>query len=95
MEGTVYHGPRQRKWETRVHLLHHGLWHLRFLPAGHAVWRHLMISSVGDREGMARTGRDPSELYADLTRELGAPIYERIGAPATSDEKDVLLKLSA
>ena len=37
---------------------------------------------------MARTGRDPSALYADLTRELGAPIDERIDAPATTDEKD-------
>ena len=46
-------------------------------------------------ELMARTGRDPSELYADLTSELGAPIYERIDAPATSDEKDLLLGLSA
>ena len=46
-------------------------------------------------ELMARTGRDPSELYADLTRELGAPTYERIDAPATPHEKEVLLKLSA
>ena len=46
-------------------------------------------------ELMARTGRDPSELYADLTRELGAPIYERIDAPATLDEKEMLLNLSA
>ena len=46
-------------------------------------------------ELMARSGHDPSELYADLTRELGAPIYERIDAPATSDEKEMLLNLSA
>jgi phosphoglucomutase len=46
-------------------------------------------------ELMARTGRNPSELYADLTRELGAPIYERIDAPATPDEKEMLLNLSA
>ena len=26
---------------------------------------------------MARTGRDPAELYGDLTGELGAPVYER------------------
>jgi phosphoglucomutase len=45
-------------------------------------------------ELMARTGRDPSELYAELTRELGAPVYERIDAPATSEEKAVLLDLS-
>jgi len=45
-------------------------------------------------ELMARTGRDPSELYKDLTRELGAPVYERIDAPATAEQKAVLLKLS-
>ncbi len=46
-------------------------------------------------EIMARTGRDPSELYDDLTREFGAPSYERIDAPATAAQKAVLLKLSA
>jgi phosphoglucomutase len=45
-------------------------------------------------ELMARTGRDPSELYAELTGELGAPLYERIDAPATAEEKAVLLELS-
>ena len=45
-------------------------------------------------EMLARTGRDPSELYAELTRELGAPVYERIDAPATAQEKAVLLDLS-
>jgi phosphoglucomutase len=42
----------------------------------------------------ARTGRDPSQLYDDLTRELGAPAYERIDAPATRDQKAALLELS-
>src|SRR4029077_15212571 len=46
-------------------------------------------------ELMARTGRDPSEVYNDLTREFGAPVYERIDAPATAEQKAVLLKLSA
>jgi phosphoglucomutase len=45
-------------------------------------------------ELMVRTGRDPSELYNDLTRELGTPVYARIDAPATASEKAVLLKLS-
>jgi len=45
-------------------------------------------------EIMASTGRDPSEIYDDLTRELGAPIYERIDAPATAEQKAILLKLS-
>jgi phosphoglucomutase len=45
-------------------------------------------------ELMARTGRDPSELYGELTADLGAPVYERIDAPATPQEKAVLLTLS-
>jgi len=45
-------------------------------------------------EMMARTGRDPAELYADLTQELGAPVYARIDAPATAAQKAVLQKLS-
>ena len=43
----------------------------------------------------ARTGRDPAELYGDLTRELGTPAYERIDAPATPEEKVALLTLGA
>jgi phosphoglucomutase len=43
----------------------------------------------------ARTGRDPGERYAELTREFGAPAYERIDAPATREQKEVLKKLSA
>jgi phosphoglucomutase len=46
-------------------------------------------------ELMARTGRDPAELYRELTDELGAPVYERIDAPATAQQKAVLLNLSA
>jgi phosphoglucomutase len=45
-------------------------------------------------ELMARAGRDPAELYADLARELGAPVYERIDAPATAKQKAVLENLS-
>jgi phosphoglucomutase len=45
-------------------------------------------------EMMAVTGRDPSELYADLTAELGAPVYERVDAPAAPREKAILLGLS-
>ncbi len=45
-------------------------------------------------EMMATTGRDPGEQYADLTREFGAPVYERIDAPATKEQKAALSKLS-
>jgi phosphoglucomutase len=45
-------------------------------------------------EIMATTGRDPGEHYADLTREFGAPVYQRIDAPATKEQKAALSKLS-
>jgi phosphoglucomutase len=45
-------------------------------------------------EMMATSGRDPGEHYTDLTREFGAPVYERIDAPATKEQKAALSKLS-
>jgi phosphoglucomutase len=45
-------------------------------------------------EILATTGHDPGELYAQLTREFGDPVYERIDAPATPEQKAVLQKLS-
>ena len=42
----------------------------------------------------ARTGKDPSQLYADITRTLGDPAYERIDAPADSAQRKALSKLS-
>jgi phosphoglucomutase len=45
-------------------------------------------------ELLACTGRDPSELYAQLTGELGDPVYERIDTPATPQQKAALLNLS-
>jgi phosphoglucomutase len=46
-------------------------------------------------EMTAKTGRDPGELYRDLTRELGDPVYERIDAAATPEEKAALARLTA
>ena len=68
-----------------------------FLRRNGKVWttdKDGIIMGLVAGELMARTGRDPSELYAELTGELGAPVYERIDAPATAEEKAVLLKLS-
>ena len=42
----------------------------------------------------ARMGRDPGDLYRDLTREFGEPAYDRVEAPATPDQKALLAKLS-
>ncbi|HEY4367674.1 MAG TPA: phosphoglucomutase (alpha-D-glucose-1,6-bisphosphate-dependent) [Steroidobacteraceae bacterium] len=43
----------------------------------------------------ARKGRDPGEIYRELTRELGEPAFERIDAPATPEQKGRLQNLSA
>jgi len=43
----------------------------------------------------ARQGRDPGEIYRALTQELGDPVYERIEAPATREQKAALEKLSS
>ena len=45
-------------------------------------------------EMLAITGRDPGALYQDLTREFGDPVYERLDAPATPEQKAVLQQLS-
>jgi phosphoglucomutase len=45
-------------------------------------------------ELIARTGRSPSELYKELTQQVGAPVYERIDTPVTEEQKTRLLKLS-
>jgi len=42
----------------------------------------------------ARTGKDPSEHYRELTREFGTPHYTRIDAAATPEQKAKLGKLS-
>ncbi|MEO8624902.1 MAG: phosphoglucomutase (alpha-D-glucose-1,6-bisphosphate-dependent) [bacterium] len=45
-------------------------------------------------EMTAVTGRDPGDQYTDLTKTLGAPVYERIDAPATPEQKAKLSKLA-
>jgi phosphoglucomutase len=45
-------------------------------------------------EIMAQTGRDPSEVYRDLTRELGDPAYARLDVPATPEQKAIIQQLS-
>jgi phosphoglucomutase len=42
----------------------------------------------------ATLGLDPGARYVELTREFGAPVYERIDAPATHEQKRLLAQLS-
>jgi len=45
-------------------------------------------------EMTARTGKDPAELYEDLTGIFGHPVYERIDEPATVEQKALLKDLT-
>jgi len=45
-------------------------------------------------EMTAKTGRDPAEEYEKLKEMFGSPVYERIDAPATPKQKEVLKGLS-
>jgi len=45
-------------------------------------------------EMTARTGKDPGERYQALTAKYGDPVYQRIDAAATKEEKAKLAKLS-
>ncbi len=68
-----------------------------FLRRDGTVWstdKDGIIMDLLAAEMMAKTGRDPSELYRDLTKELGEPVYERIDAQATPEQKVILSKLS-
>jgi phosphoglucomutase len=42
----------------------------------------------------ARTGRDPGEVYRELSRDLGELATDRVEAPATPEQKQKLAKLS-
>ena len=53
-----------------------------------------IIAALLSAEITARAGRDPGEIYGALTREMGEPIYERIDASATPEQKTILEKLS-
>jgi phosphoglucomutase len=53
-----------------------------------------IVPALLSAEMTARMGRDPGEIYHDLTREFGAPAYDRVEAPATPDQKALLAKLS-
>ena len=68
-----------------------------FLRRDGTVWssdKDGIIMDLLAAELMARTNRDPSELFADLTSEIGASWYARIDAPATAEEKAMLLSLA-
>ena len=53
-----------------------------------------LIMDLLAAEITAVTGKDPGEHYAGLAAQFGNPVYERIDAPATRAQRDVLQSLS-
>jgi phosphoglucomutase len=68
-----------------------------FLRRDGSVWttdKDGPVMSLLAAEITARTDKDPAQHYDELTRELGAPVYTRIDAPATLEQKAKLARLS-
>jgi phosphoglucomutase len=62
-----------------------------------AVWttdKDGIVPALLAAEITARMGRDPGEIYAELTHEFGEPAYDRVDAPASPEQKELLAKLS-
>jgi phosphoglucomutase len=68
-----------------------------FLRRDGTVWttdKDGLVPNLLAAEITARTGKDPGEHYRALTAEFGDPVYERIDAPATLEQKTKLANLS-
>jgi phosphoglucomutase len=69
-----------------------------FLRRDGSVWTTDKDGPIMDllaAEITARTGKDPGEHYRQLMAEFGEPLYTRIDAPASPEQKAALAKLSA
>ena len=69
-----------------------------FLRRDGSVWttdKDGLIMGLLAAEMTAVTGKDPGLLYIELTAKYGSPIYQRIDAEATPEQKAKLEKLSA
>ena len=72
--------------------------------AGASFLRHDRTAWTTDKDGLtmgllaaeitARTGKDPGEHYSELTAKFGDPLYARIDAPCTPEQKARLRELS-
>ncbi|BBZ74784.1 phosphoglucomutase, alpha-D-glucose phosphate-specific [Mycolicibacterium anyangense] len=69
-----------------------------FLRRDGSVWttdKDGIILALLASEIQAVTGTSPSQRYAELAAEYGAPVYARVDAPANREQKARLSKLSA
>jgi len=68
-----------------------------FLRIDGTVWvtdKDGIVPALLSAEITARMGRDPGEIYRELTREFGEPVYDRVEASATQEQKEALERLS-
>ena len=68
-----------------------------FLRKDGSVWttdKDGFILALLSAEIMAKTGKDPGEIYQDLTRDFGAPLYARIESSANAEQKSRMKQLS-
>ena len=68
-----------------------------FLRRDGSVWttdKDGIVPALLSAEITARQGRDPGELYAALAKEAGAMFADRVEAPATTQQKKTLSKIS-
>jgi phosphoglucomutase len=68
-----------------------------FVRLNGSVWttdKDGIVPALLAAEITARMGRDPGEIYHELTCEFGEPLYDRVEAPATPGQKAILEKLS-
>ncbi len=68
-----------------------------FLRKDGTVWttdKDGIIAALLSAEMTVQMKKDPGELYKDLTKKFGEPVYDRVEAKATPEEKAVLSKLS-
>lgn len=68
-----------------------------FLRKDGTVWttdKDGIILALLAAEITARTEKDPGEIYQELTKMLGDPVYDRLEAPATPQQKELLANLS-
>jgi phosphoglucomutase len=68
-----------------------------FLRKNGEVWttdKDGLIPGLLAAEMTAKLGKDPGQLYGEITAKYGAPVYQRIDAAATKEQKAKLAKLS-
>ncbi|WP_462325429.1 phosphoglucomutase (alpha-D-glucose-1,6-bisphosphate-dependent) [Desulfoplanes sp.] len=68
-----------------------------FLRKNGTVWttdKDGIIMDLLAAEMTATTGKDPATLYGELEERFGSPVYERIQAPATHEQKKKLKAMS-